>query len=146
MKFFMVSVGAIGVFATALWLSSDLAGTNTAREPGPAPLATKTDDQGSVSVAVTPNLLLSSVGEWIFSTVLDTHAGDLSEDIAAAATLVDDAGREYAAVKWDGDPPGGHHRQGALIFRDIVPTPQSVDLRLRGVGGVALRRFSWEVQ
>lgn len=145
-KLFMTGVGMVGIFAAALWLSGDSSRVNTVSQPDQVQLAMKIDEQGPVSVSVTPPSILLGVGEWIFSTTLETHSWDLIEDIAAAASLVDDAGREYAAVRWDGDPPGGHHRQGALVFRPIVSSSKFIELRLRDMGGVALRRFSWEVQ
>jgi hypothetical protein len=60
------------------------------------------------------------------------------------AALADSAGREYRAIAWEGDPPGGHHRKGILKFEPIKPAPGSVTLKIRRIGA-AERTFSWPV-
>ncbi len=79
---------------------------------------------------------------WRFEVRLDTHSVALDQDLAASAVLVAGDGREVRAEEWDGDPPGGHHRSGVLVFAAPVPGPQAVTLKIRGVG-VAERTFTW---
>lgn len=58
---------------------------------------------------------------------------------------LDASGREYAPLAWQGDPPGGHHRKGVLRFKPLAAATL-VELRISGVGGVATRRFRWELR
>lgn len=103
---------------------------------------TKTDIQANVIVAITPLDLSPVPAEWKFSVVMDTHSVELNQDMAASAILVDDQGKEYAAIRWEGTSEG-HHREGVLIFNRIVPTPKVVGLQISNIGNV-VRIFSWK--
>lgn len=70
-------------------------------------------------------------GELVFPVTLDTHAGDLSVDLLTTSTLVDDTGRIFAPLRWEGDPPGGHHRSGTLVFTIPELPPQKIILTMR---------------
>jgi hypothetical protein len=63
--------------------------------------------------------------------VFDTHTVALDTDIAASASLLvdDDEHRDGA---WDGDGPGGHHREGRLRFPEAQPGGDGFELRLAG--------------
>ncbi len=104
----------------------------------------KTDDQANVTVVVTPIDLSSQSTEWKFKVVMDTHSVELDQDLVKTTVLVNDQGKEYKPINWDG-PVGGHHREGALTFNRIIPTPKSVELKISGIGGV-IRTFSWQLK
>jgi protein-S-isoprenylcysteine O-methyltransferase Ste14 len=53
-----------------------------------------------------------------FETRIDTHQGDLSFEMTEVATL-EAGGEAYKPIRWEGSPPGGHHRSGILIFPDV---------------------------
>lgn len=73
------------------------------------------DEQGTVTVEITP-LNLTSSGETLdFQVSLNTHSVDLSMDLAMLATLATDTGRSVQALNWDA-PLGGHHVEGVLSF------------------------------
>lgn len=73
------------------------------------------DDQGAVSVEITP-LNLNDAWESIdFQVAMNTHSVDLSMDLAALATLTTDTGHTVQASLWDA-PSGGHHVNGKLSF------------------------------
>ncbi|MBX9812146.1 MAG: hypothetical protein K2Y16_11135 [Burkholderiales bacterium] len=40
----------------------------------------------------------------------------------------------YSPVKWQGDPPGGHHHKGTLQFKPVSPAPASIELRIQRAG------------
>lgn len=105
----------------------------------------QTNNDGAVTIAVLPQNISES-GLWEFKVTLDTHSGALSEDVAAVSVLVDDAGKEYAPLMWEGDPPGGHHREGILRFDAIQPPPASFTLNIGGIGGVPKRSFLWQIR
>jgi len=71
------------------------------------------------------------------------HALELNHDLAAIAALIDAAGREQKPIGWEGDRPGGHHRKGVLTFRPLDPAPATLTLKLRQVGPVPERSFTW---
>ena len=84
------------------------------------PLAASTE-RSSSERGVTVKVSAKSVGQpgnpWEFAVVLDTHSADLSDDLAQSATLTTDDGRTFKPTGWLGAPPGGHHREGVLVFR-----------------------------
>jgi hypothetical protein len=112
--------------------------------PG-AELATQKNSVRGVTVAVTPSNLDAGAKSWDFKVVLDTHSGDLSDDLMKTAALVDAAGKRYAPVAWDGAGPGGHHREGVLRFKPISPRPASVELQITRAGETAPRSFRWQL-
>jgi len=76
---------------------------------------TRIDQQGSVTVAVTP-LNFEQPGQTLdFQVSLETHSVDLSLDLATVATLTTDTGLVVQALSWGG-PKGGHHVSGTLSF------------------------------
>lgn len=87
---------------------------------------TKTDDQPPVTIKVTPIEIGKDAQAWKFNIVLDTHSVELDQNLIQIATLVDDKENVYTPIVWEGSGPGGHHREGILIFNALGPAPQSV--------------------
>lgn len=106
---------------------------------------TKTDDQPPVAVSVTPVALGKDAELWRFAVAFDTHSGSLDDDPVAVAELADDAGGVYKPLRWEGAGPGGHHREGVLIFNAVRPLPKFIELTIRNVGGIAGRLFRWDL-
>jgi hypothetical protein len=100
----------------------------------------------SVTVVVTPQNLSAEATSWDFKTVLDTHSGDLSDDLLKSAALIDSGGTRYTPIAWDGAPPGGHHREGLLRFKPILPRPQSIELQIARTGEDTPRSFRWTLK
>jgi hypothetical protein len=73
------------------------------------------------------------------------HTVTLTGDPAQFTVLIDSQGQVHAPLRWDGGPPGGHHRKGILRFKAVQPAPASVTLKIRGIGGVPERAFTWPV-
>ncbi len=106
---------------------------------------TKTEEQASVTVVITPLDLSPNSKEWKFDVVMDTHSVELDQDMTKIAVLVDDQGKEYVPLRWEGAEAGGHHREGVLIFNQILPMPKSVELKIYDMGDV-VRSFSWQIK
>lgn len=104
-------------------------------------LELQTNNDGQATVTVTP-LKSASAGTLEFEIILDTHSVELNEDLIKAAVLIADD-KNYTPTAWDGAPPGGHHRKGVLRFAPISPSPKSITLKIRNVGGVAERDFTF---
>lgn len=102
----------------------------------------KIDEQALVIVTVTPFDMPQDSNEWKFDVVMDTHSVELDQNLIKSTVLVDDQGKEYKPLKWEGTV-GGHHREGVLIFNSIIPTPKSVELKISDIGGV-IRSFMWQ--
>ena len=81
-----------------------------------------------------------------FEIRMNTHSGDLSQDLVSVSTLKDDNGREYRPVDWQGAPPGGHHRTGVLEFPTLNENTKSVTLVIRDVANVPERVFKWDLK
>jgi len=112
-----------------------------AAEPG-----VQRSSAGGVTVAVTPQNLAAGAKSWDFKVVLDTHSGDLNDDLVKTATLLDDKGGRYVPVQWDGAGPGGHHREGALKFKPVSPTPATIELQIKRAGEANPRTFRWQLK
>lgn len=100
------------------------------------------DKQASVTVTATPSDLGIKSRELKFDIVMSTHSVELDQDMTKVATLIDDSGKEYNPVRWEGTPAGGHHREGVLVFAQITPYPQHLKLNIKDIGSVQ-RLFSW---
>lgn len=105
-------------------------------------LDTQTNSEGQVIIKITPKLS----SEIVFEITLDTHSEELDTDLIKVTTLQDENGKEYNPARWEGDPPGGHHRNGILIFSPIAPIPKTLQLTVRKIGGAAERKFLWIVR
>lgn len=111
-----------------------------------AGLAQQTSQGGGVSISVKPTDVSPQAANWLFQVSLNTHTGDLGDDLSRTATLVDPAGKQYPAVAWKGDPAGGHHRSGVLQFNALSPMPKALQLRIERTGEAAPRTFSWPLK
>lgn len=104
-----------------------------------------TSRENGVTVDVRPEQLAS--GQPIkFKVRMSTHSVNLGEDMVAVSELKDDGGKSYKAVKWQGSPPGGHHRNGVLEFPALMGSPKKVTLIIRNVSRVPERVFEWTIK
>ncbi len=108
-----------------------------------ASLPMKENNEGTVMVSVTPQNLSKTADAWRFAVQFNTHVTPITQDMAAVASLSGDKGAGERPTAWEGDPPGGHHRRGVLVFKPINPSPTTLILHIREVGGVADRTFTW---
>jgi hypothetical protein len=99
----------------------------------------------SVRVEVTPVQLIPGKPA-TFKIQMNTHSVELSYDLVKLSTLKEDAGREHQALKWDGDPPKGHHRSGVLEFPAIAQGTKSITLSIKEIAGVPERTFEWKLE
>lgn len=139
LRFAIVPFAALAVLALDVAVPAEVSGLKAAE------LETQTNRQGGVTIQVTPQALSASASAWRFEVVLDTHSAALTQDLRDVAVLSGDAGGENKPIAWEGDPPGGHHRKGVLVFASISPMPALLTLRIRGIAGVPERIFSWTV-
>jgi hypothetical protein len=107
---------------------------------------TKTDSQSPITITVTPIELNKNASLWKFQVVLDTHSGSLDDDLRTKASLVDDKGNIYQPLAWEGADPGGHHREGALVFEAIKSPLLYLELQIKDIGGIPKRSFKWSIQ
>ena len=108
--------------------------------------AAQRSSSGGVTVAVTPQNLAAGAKSLDFKVVLDTHSGELNDNLVKTAALLDDKGGRHVPVKWDGAGPGGHHREGTLRFNAIAPRPASVELQIQRPGESKPRSFRWQLK
>ncbi len=111
-----------------------------------ADLAQQSSQGGGVTVRAKPADVSGKATVWLFQVALDTHSGDLGDDLAATAVMVDAAGKKYSAVGWEGDASGGHHRKGVLRFKALSPQPESLELLIQRPGEAAPRAFRWQLK
>ena len=75
---------------------------------------------------------------------MSTHSVELDQDMIKVTVLVDDSGKEYKPIAWEG-PTGGHHREGVVIFNKVTPTQKSITLKISSIGDVN-RSFNWQLK
>lgn len=148
-NFIIIIVSVIGIIAIIVFGSRFYVGNNSSdsyKDDGDTDvvlfdsgLDAQTNNEGEVIIAVTP---IDQIN-WSFEVVMNTHSAELNEDLTTVSILVDENGNEYKPVEWRGDPLGGHHRAGTLIFGEIAPAPKSIILIIRQIGGVVERKFEW---
>lgn len=107
-------------------------------------LAAQSSSAAGVTVKITPRTLAGAT--WDFEVVFDTHSQDLKDDLEKSAVLVADGGTPQAPAKWQGPPPGGHHRSGTLQFNAISPMPAAIELRITRPGESKPRSFKWQLK
>ena len=107
-------------------------------------LPTQTSSQSGVTVKITPRTL--AAGTWEFEVVFDTHSQELTDDLEKTAVLVSDARASHSPLKWQGDPPGGHHRKGVVQFKPVSPMPAAIELQIKRSGETAPRLFRWQLK
>jgi len=81
-----------------------------------------------------------------FKIQMNTHSVELKYNMVKLSTLKDDAGREYQALKWNGDPPVGHHRSDVLEFLAIAKGAKLITLYIKNITGVPERIFEWRLE
>ncbi|MEW6295241.1 MAG: hypothetical protein AB1467_03000 [Candidatus Diapherotrites archaeon] len=107
-------------------------------------LGTKTNNENEVSVDVTP-IDFSFGSEVRFNIGLNTHTGSLDYDLTKISVLQDDKGNSFNPIKWEGPPPGGHHRTGILTFPKLGEKTSSIKLVIKGIYDVPERVFVWQL-
>lgn len=114
---------ALVVVGTVAWWTS---------RPGssPADLGARTVRAGDVEVTMSA-LALDRSGA-AFELRFDSHSVELALDPAASARLSVN-GSQVGGATWDGQGPGGHHREGTLRFSTPVPAGAAVELRITGL-------------
>jgi|SRR5665647_3685304 len=108
-------------------------------------LPMRESDEGQVRASVTPQNLTKTADSWRFEVRFNTHVTPITQDMVAVASLTGGKGAGEQPTVWEGDPPGGHHRRGVLVFKPIDPMPATITLHIREVGGVADRAFTWNL-
>ena len=122
----------------------------SANEAGNSADLARSDQQGAVTVTVTPLNLDDPSDQLEFDVALETHSVDLSMDLATLATLTTDTGVTVPATLWDA-PRGGHHVTGKLIFPmmkdglSILAGAGTLTLTLVNVD-VPSRSFEWNLK
>lgn len=104
-------------------------------------LETLSNEDGEVKVVITPKALAQDF--WSFEVTLDTHSVELTDDLAEVSFLVDENGKTFKALGWEGDPPGGHHISGILKYSPISPGPDNIELRIKL--NSKERSFKWKL-
>ncbi len=142
----MTAVAVIGLVAVGASLATTGSGPTApalAAEPSRVfNLPAREDAANGLTVTVEPlKLRLGQPAR--FSITLNTHAGSLDADLAAAATLIDDRGTVYPAISWNGPATGGHHASGTLSFPALGPDTRSFRLVLKNIYDVPERIFEW---
>lgn len=109
----------------------------------------RTNDEGPVEITL---LYLNPLGkeashELSFEVRMNTHSVNLDAyGMEKISFLRMDGGDEHKALSWSKPGGGGHHRSGVLKFAGPIPSgAQSLQVIIRGIGGVQERVFEWKL-
>ncbi len=108
----------------------------------------QSDDQGAVTVQITPLNLDNPGNSLDFEVALDTHSVDLNMDLSTLSTLITDTGHTLKASEWEA-PRGGHHVRGVLRFpaveagHPVLSGAASIEIQIEGLDAAA-RTFNWK--
>jgi hypothetical protein len=109
----------------------------------------RTNDEGPVEITVLYlNPLRQEAGpELSFEVRMNTHSVNLDAyEMENISFLRVDGGAEQKALGWVKPGGGGHHRSGVLRFAGPIPSgAQSLQVIIRGIGGVQERVFEWKL-
>lgn len=107
------------------------------------------NDEGPVEITVLYlNPLRQEEGSGLsFEVRMNTHSVNLDAlEMERVSFLRVDDGAEQKALGWFKPGGGGHHRSGILKFAGPIPTgAQSLQVTIRGIGGVQERVFEWKL-
>ena len=135
----IVVVGSVSSLQLAACGGNDDGAANA--KIGGRALATRTTAAGSVKISVAPREVSNRAV--VFAIALDTHSGDIGVDLKRAVTLRV-GGRDWPIATFDGDGPGGHHREGTLRFRGSGPPTGQMRLTIGGMGEPVA--FTWNLE
>ncbi|OGD89472.1 hypothetical protein A3J17_05145 [Candidatus Curtissbacteria bacterium RIFCSPLOWO2_02_FULL_40_11] len=149
LKVIVFSMAILAIGATIYYLTINKT-TGNLKETIPMAsqnmLQTQINSEDSIIVKVTPINLSESAETLDFEIVLDTHSGNLDQDLVANSVLIDDKGNQFSPIFWEGDPPQGHHRQGILKFEPMSQRLKLIELKLNQIGNVSERSFKWDFE
>lgn len=94
---------------------------------------------GEVTVTITPTRI--DAQDAAFALAFDTHSFDLDLDVAANAELLVDS-TTWRDPTWEGDGPGGHHREGTLRFTADGPASGQATLTIDGLDEPVTARWT----
>src|SRR3970282_1973076 len=114
----LIILGVTSLILIGVFVLNNKNGTGKSGLPKPYPtlsqekksFESKTDNQGEVTVEVTPKNV-STRSETTFQVTLNTHSVALDLDLVKISKLIDDQGNTYQPLSWDGGS-GGHHLSG----------------------------------
>lgn len=120
-----------------------------AASAGAAPLIkldSQSNESAGVTITIKPGDVSATAKTWSFQVSLNTHKGDLGDDLLRSAYIMNRADKtKLIPTGWQGDAPGGHHRKGVLSFKALTPMPKAIELRIERVGEKAPRLFRWDL-
>ena len=96
---------------------------------------------GAVEITATPKLDDSG---YEFNITLNTHSTELNYDLVSVSSLTNEKGQTIKPSNWQGDGPGGHHREGKLIFPKFNNRPKILNLTINEIGEKGVN-FEWKL-
>ena len=128
---------------------SPVPSSTAAASTGASDDMSRTENQGAVTVKITP-LNLDKPGDTLnFDVSMNTHSVDLGMDLSTLATLTTDTGLSIQAAKWEA-PGGGHHADGTLSFpalkdgKSILDGAKQLTLTISKIDN-ATGTFTWDL-
>jgi|SRR3989344_8585554 len=142
---FLILVIIAGIFAVTKTVNKSNETGKTQIKAAENIFSPQTNSEGDVEVEAVPKVSKDKKS-WSFKIALTTHAGSLDEDLVKNSSLIDGRGNELSPIRWKGSSPGGHHREGILVFPPFSQTSKSVKLILRNIGEIPERSFIWNTK
>lgn len=105
---------------------------------------TKTEESNGLTIDAT--LQNFKYGQPVtIALAFNTHQGNPDYDIIKISILVDENGKEYKPISWNGPPLNGHHVSGVLTFEAVQEGVQTLTLKILNVYDTPERTFTWDI-
>jgi len=116
------------------------------RESGKTPVLLEpvTVEQEGISIEAIPDDFDLKAPK--FNIAFTTHSGSLDFDVAKISILEDDLENKYAALEWQGPPPGGHHISGTLSFPALKSDVKEIKLTIGNGKDLQPFVFVWNLE
>lgn len=106
---------------------------------------TKTDNQGEVTISITPLLEKSDEENYVFQVEMNTHSVDLSEfDLNNLTEISIGQNEEVGSITWEPSTTEGHHTEGYIKVNGNWKSDfLFLELKLNNINGINSRTFKW---
>lgn len=106
---------------------------------------TKTDNQGEVTISVTPLLEKSDEENYVFLVEMNTHSVDLSEfDLDNLTEISIGQNEEVGTITWEPSTTESHHTEGYIKVNGNWNSEfPFLELKLNNINGIKSRTFTW---
>lgn len=106
---------------------------------------TKTDNQGEVTISITPLLEKNNEESYVFQVEMNTHSVDLSQfDLNNLTEISIGQNEEVGRITWEPSTNESHHTEGYIKVNGNWKSDfRFLELKIYNINGIKSRTFTW---